>query len=354
MFTIGLFPILFLALIVITILKGVKTVPQGEEWTVQRFGRYTETLSPGLHLIIPFVDSIGAKINMMENVLDVPSQEIITKDNAMVTVDGVVFYQIFDAARAAYEVKNLSLAVMNLTQTNLRTVMGSMDLDELLSQRGKINTQLLHVVDEATSPWGIKVTRIEVRDIQPPRDLVDSMARQMKAERDRRATITVAEGDRQAAILRAEGEKQSAILQSEGRREAAFRDAEARERAAEAEGEATRLVSNAISDGNIQAVNYFIAQQYMDALKKLAASPNQKVWMLPMETSGVIASLGGIADLMREAGGPVLAKRPAPPPQGRTPQPAAPVGHHHTPPQPSAAPKPAASPWAPKDGPAST
>lgn len=299
---------------------GIKTVPQGMEYTVERFGRYTHTLRPGLHFIVPFVDRLGAKMNMMETVLDVPSQEVITKDNAMVTVDGVVFFQVLDAARAAYEVNQLQLAILNLTMTNVRTVMGSMDLDELLSQRDRINAQLLHVVDEATQPWGIKVTRIEIRDIQPPRDLVDSMARQMKAERDRRALILEAEGARQSAILKAEGQKQAAILEAEGRREAAFRDAEARERAAEAEAAATRMVSDAIAGGNVQAINYFVAQQYLTTFKEFAHSPNQKIMFMPMEATGVIGSLGGLAELAKDAfrSGPDGA---APPPAPKPPAP---------------------------------
>jgi regulator of protease activity HflC (stomatin/prohibitin superfamily) len=300
---------------------GVKTVPQGQEFTIERFGRYTRTLPPGLHLIIPVIDRVGARQNMMETVMDVPSQEIITKDNAMVTVDGVVFYQVLNAAKASYEITNLQTAVLNLTMTNIRTVMGSMDLDELLSQRDKINTQLLHVVDEATSPWGLKITRIEIRDIQPPRDLVDSMARQMKAERDRRASILEAEGQRSAAILRAEGEKQAAILQAEGRREAAFRDAEAREREAEAEAQATRMVSEAIGGGNVQALNYFVAQSYVEALTRIASAPNQKVLFMPLEASSLIGSIGGIAELAKEALRPGPAAPAAPP---TVPRPSAP------------------------------
>jgi regulator of protease activity HflC (stomatin/prohibitin superfamily) len=307
------------ALIVVAL--GVKTVPQGQEFTIERFGRYTRTLPPGLHLIIPVIDRVGARQNMMETVMDVPSQEIITKDNAMVTVDGVVFYQVLNAAKASYEITNLQTAVLNLTMTNIRTVMGSMDLDELLSQRDKINTQLLHVVDEATSPWGLKITRIEIRDIQPPRDLVDSMARQMKAERDRRASILEAEGQRSAAILRAEGEKQAAILQAEGRREAAFRDAEAREREAEAEAQATRMVSEAIGGGNVQALNYFVAQSYVEALTRIASAPNQKVLFMPLEASSLIGSIGGIAELAKEALRPGPAAPAAPP---TVPRPSAP------------------------------
>jgi regulator of protease activity HflC (stomatin/prohibitin superfamily) len=294
----------FVVLAVVYVVLGVKTVPQGREWTVERFGKYTKTLPPGLHFIMPVFDRIGAKLNMMEQVLDVPTQEVITKDNAMVSVDGVVFYQVLDAAKSAYEVNDLELAVLNLTMTNIRTVMGSMDLDELLSQRDKINAQLLHVVDEATHPWGIKVTRIEIKDIAPPKDLVDSMARQMKAERDKRANILDAEGYRQAAILKAEGEKQSAILEAEGRREAAFRDAEARERAAEAEAKATAMVSEAIAKGNVQAINYFVAQKYVDALKEIASAPNQKLILMPLEASGVIGAIGGIAELAKQAMSP--------------------------------------------------
>ena len=299
----GVFLFIVVAAIVFVVL-GVKTVPQGREWTVERFGKYTKTLPPGLHFIMPVFDRIGAKLNMMEQVLDVPTQEVITKDNAMVSVDGVVFYQVLDAAKSAYEVNDLELAILNLTMTNIRTVMGSMDLDELLSQRDKINAQLLHVVDEATHPWGIKVTRIEIKDIAPPKDLVDSMARQMKAERDKRANILDAEGYRQAAILKAEGEKQSAILEAEGRREAAFRDAEARERAAEAEAKATAMVSEAIAKGNVQAVNYFVAQKYVEALKEIASAPNQKLILMPLEASGVIGAIGGIAELAKQAMAP--------------------------------------------------
>lgn len=297
------FVIFLLVLAVVLVFLGVKSVPQGREYTVERFGRYTTTLSPGLNFIIPLIDRIGHKINMMEQVLDVPSQEVITKDNAMVTVDGVVFYQIMDAAKAAYEVSGLDYAILNLTMTNIRTVMGGMDLDELLSRRDDINARLLGVVDDATTPWGVKVTRIEIKDISPPNDLVDAMARQMKAERLKRAAILEAEGERQSAILKAEGEKQSAILEAEGEKEAAFREAEARERLAEAEAKATMMVSDAISKGDINAVNYFVATKYVDALQKIASAPNEKLVFMPLEASGVIGAVGGIAELAKNAMG---------------------------------------------------
>ncbi len=303
---------IFGLLAILIVARSVRTVSQGYEYTVERFGRYTRTLSPGLHLIVPMVDRIGAKINMMEAVFDVPSQDVITKDNAAVTVDGIVFYQVLDAAKAAYEVANLANAILNLTMTNIRTVMGSMDLDELLSHREVINARLLSVVDEATSPWGLKVTRIEIKDIKPPRDLIDSMGRQMKAEREKRALILEAEGERQAAILAAEGDrqsrilkgegvKQSMILEAEGRRESAQRDAEARERLAQAEAKATTDVSVAINKGSVQAINYFVAQKYVEALHAFADSPNQKLLLMPMEVSSVIGSIAGIAEVAKEA-----------------------------------------------------
>ncbi|MGF1630597.1 MAG: SPFH domain-containing protein [Kiloniellaceae bacterium] len=298
------FSILVLAVVVLAVIivtMSVKAVPQGYEYTVERFGRYTKTLTPGLGMIFPVVDRIGAKMNMMETVLDVPQQEVITRDNALVRADGVVFYQVLDAAAAAYEVRELERAILNLTMTNIRTVMGSMDLDELLSRRDDINTRLLHVVDDATAPWGIKVTRIEILDITPPTDLVESMGRQMKAERDKRAAVLVAEGDRQAQVLRAEGEKQAQILAAEGRREAAFRDAEAREREAEAEAKATTMVSEAIARGDVNAVNYFVAQRYVDALGKFADSSNQKTFFLPLEATSLIGAVGGIAEIARDA-----------------------------------------------------
>ena len=286
---------------IIILFKTVRMVPQGYEWTVERFGKYTHTMGPGLHFLVPVVYGVGRKINMMEQVMDVPSQDVITKDNAVVKVDGVVYFQVLDAAKAAYEVAQLEIAILNLVMTNIRTAIGSMDLDESLSKRDEINTKVLMAVDEATHPWGIKVNRIELKDINPPRDLVDSMARQMKAEREKRANILEAEGKRQSDILRAEGEKQAAILEAEGNREAAFREAEARERLAEAEANATRMVSEAIATGDVQAINYFVAQKYIEAFKALAEAPNQKFVMMPMESAGVIGSLGGIAELAKQA-----------------------------------------------------
>lgn len=290
-------------LAVLILFAGIKTVPQGYNFTIERFGRYTRTLKPGLNLIVPFIDTIGRKLNMMEQVLDVPHQEVITRDNASITANGVTFYQILDAPAAAYEVSDLQHAVLNLTMTNIRSVMGSMDLDELLSNRDEINSRVLKVVDAAVAPWGVKITRIEIKDIDPPKDLVDAMGRQMKAERDRRASILEAEGQRQSQILRAEGEKQAQVLEAEGRREAAFRDAEARERAAEAEAKATQMVSEAIASGNVQAINYFVANNYVKALEKIASAPNQKVLMLPVEAASVIGALGGVAEIAREAFG---------------------------------------------------
>ncbi|MEL7047414.1 MAG: SPFH domain-containing protein [Pseudomonadota bacterium] len=296
-----LFGPILIILAIATLWSVVKIVPQGYNYTIENFGRYTRTLPPGLHFLIPVMERVGSKMNMKELVLDIPSQDIITRDNAMVRVNGVTFFQVISAAKAAYEVDALEASIINLTMTNIRTVMGSMDLDELLSNLDQINAQLLHVVDAATESWGVKVTRIEIKDIDPPRDLVDAMGRQMKAEREKRAQILEAEGSRESAILEAEGEKQSAVLEAEGRREAAFKDAEARERAAQAEAKATEMVSNAIADGNVQAINYFVANNYVKALEKLATSPNQKVLMMPVEASSVIGSLAGVAEITKEA-----------------------------------------------------
>jgi len=297
----GLLAVALVVAGVLILFTAVRMVPQWYEWTVEAFGRYTHTMSPGLHFLIPVYQGVGRKINMMEQVLEVPSQDVITKDNAVVKVDGIVFFQVLDAAKAAYEVAQLEVAVLNLVMTNIRTSIGSLDLDESLSKRDEINAKVLLAVDAATHPWGLKVNRIELKDIQPPRDLVDSMARQMKAEREKRANVLEAEGFRQAAILKAEGEKQSLILEAEGNREAAFRQAEARERLAEAEAKATQLVSDAIASGNVQAINYFVAQKYIEAFKSLAEAPNQKFVLMPMESAGIIGSIAGIAELAKES-----------------------------------------------------
>ncbi len=294
-----IFTITLVTLVVLTLLAGVKTVPQGFAWTVERFGRFTRTLQPGLNLIIPFFERIGRKINMMEQVIEIPQQEVITRDNATVTVDGVAFFQVFDAAKASYEVSDLNQAIVVLTMTNIRSVMGAMDLDQVLSHRDEINERLLRVVDAAVAPWGVKVNRIEIKDIVPPADLVEAMGRQMKAEREKRADILQAEGQRQSEILRAEGAKQAQILQAEGRREAAFRDAEARERSAEAEAKATLMVSEAIANGDVAALNYFVADKYIKAFGQLAAAPNQKIVMLPIEASSMLSSLAGIGEIAK-------------------------------------------------------
>lgn len=297
----NIFAVTLAILGIVTLFSAVKQVPQGFNYTIERFGRYSRTMRAGLGLIVPFVERIGSKVNVMEQVLDVPSQEVITRDNATVTVDGVAFYTVLDAAKSSYEVTNLERALLMLTMTNIRTVMGSMDLDQLLSHRDSINESLLRVVDAAASPWGVKINRIDIKDIIPPKDLVDSMARQMKAEREKRAVVLEAEGQRQAEILRAEGHKQSQILEAEGRREAAFRDAEARERGAEAEARATQVVSDAIANGDNGAINYFVAQQYVKALQELASAPNQKVLMMPVEASALIGTLGGIGEIAKMA-----------------------------------------------------
>ncbi len=308
-----IFVIVLVLLVIVTIAMGIRTVPQGYAYTVERFGRYSRTLSPGLGLIVPYVEQIGKKVNVMEQVLDVPSQEAFTRDNAGVTIDAVAFYQVLDAARASYEVADLNQALLVLTMTNIRTVVGSMDLDQLLSHRDEINERLLKVVDAAASPWGAKVTRVEIKDILPPQDLAGAMARQMKAEREKRAAILEAEGLRQAEILRAEGQKQSQILSAEGRKEAAFRDAEARERLAEAEAKATTMVSDAITQGDLAAANFIVAEKYIDAIRSLASAPNQKVVIVPIEAAGLAGTLGGIAELTRSVfgeGGAGAAKTP--------------------------------------------
>jgi len=317
-------PAVFVILALVVLLGTIKIVPQGYEFTVQRLGRYTRTIKPGIAILTPFIEGVGRRINMMEQVLDVPSQEVITKDNVMVKVDAIVFIQVMDAAAAAYRVAQLDFAIQQLAMTNLRTVVGSMELDEVLSQRDQINTRLLNVIDAATSPWGVKVARIEIKDLQPPPDITNAMARQMKAERERRAVITEADGEKQAQIARAEGSKQSAILQAEGRREAAYRDSEARERAAQAEAKATQMVSDAIEAGSTTAINYFVAQKYVEAFGKLAESPNQKTVIVPAEMSALVGTLGGIQELIAngahasdgparqpKAPPPVAPKRPA-------------------------------------------
>jgi regulator of protease activity HflC (stomatin/prohibitin superfamily) len=314
----GIFVLVVLVVAVFYILRAIRMVPQGYNYTIERFGRYVRTLHPGLGLIVPFIDRVGHKLNMMERVMPVPSQEVITRDNAMVTVDGVAFFQVLDAARASYEVTDLENAILNMVMTQIRTVMGSMELDHLLSQRDEINHKLLATVDQAAQGWGVKMTRIEIKDINPPRDLVESMGRQMKAERDKRAAILEAEGLRGAAILKAEGEKQSIMLQAEGKKEATFREAEARERSAEAEAKATQVVSDAIASGNVQAINYFVANNYIKALEALAQSPNQKILMMPLDATSILGSIGGIAEIAKEAfgngsGGQAAAQTKRPP-----------------------------------------
>lgn len=301
--TTGAPAIALLVFAIILIWMTVKTVPQGEEWTVERFGRYTRTLAPGLRFLVPIVDKVGAKINMMETVLDIHSQEVITRDNAMVVADAIAFYQVVDAAQAAYEVRDLERALRNLSMTNIRAVIGSMDLDESLSNRDSINHRLLGVIDDASHGWGVKVTRVEIKDLAPPPDINEAMARQMKAERTKRADILQAEGQKQSAILKAEGEREAQIREAEGRKEAAFLDAEARERAAEAEAKATAMVSKAIAEGDIQAINYFVATKYTEALRDVAAAPNSKTVMIPLEASGLMGSIAGISDIAKAVTG---------------------------------------------------
>ena len=327
-FGFDVFAVVLVVLAILTLVAGVKTVPQGYNWTVERFGRYTRTLGPGLNPIVPYFDRVGRKMNVMEQVIDIPQQDVISKDNATVTVDGIAFFQVMDAAKASYEVANLHQAMIVLTMTNIRSVMGGMDLDQMLSHRDEINERLLRVVDAAVSPWGVKVNRIEIKDIVPPADLVEAMGRQMKAERVKRADILQAEGQRQSEILRAEGAKQGQILQAEGRREAAFRDAEARERSAQAEAKATQMVSDAVAAGNIAALNYFVAEKYLKAFSLLAESPNQKVLMLPIEAMNVLGSLAGIGEIVKATfgGGDNKGGAPAPPARRPTVPPAGPAG----------------------------
>jgi regulator of protease activity HflC (stomatin/prohibitin superfamily) len=308
-------PLLLVGLALILVFSVIKIVPQGHEYTVESFGRYTRTLKPGMTLLMPFVERIGRRVNMMEQVLDVQRQEVITKDNVTVQVDAIVFIQVMDAAAAAYRVAQLNYAIQQLSMTNLRTVVGAMELDEVLSQRDAINSRLLTTIDQATHPWGVKVTRIEIKDLTPPPDITNAMARQMKAERERRANITEADGEKQAAVLRAEGAKQAAVLEAEGRKEAAFRDAEARERSAEAEAKATESVSEAIAKGDVNAINYFVAQKYVEAFAKLAVSPQQKTVIVPAEMSALTGSLAGITELVRSVG---KAEPPRPPPPPRS------------------------------------
>ncbi len=297
------FVLAVVAVMAVVVLSGVKQVPQAEQWTVERFGRYVRTLPPGLRLIVPIIDRVGQRLSMRETVLDIPSQDVISQDNATITADGVAFFQVVDSPRAAYEVQNLKGAMINLAMTNIRSVLGAMSLDDILSKRDDINARLLRVIDAATNPWGVKVTRVEIKDLRPPADLVEAMGRQMKAERDKRAEVLQAEGEKQSAILRAEGLKQAAILEAEGRREAAFRDAEAREREAQAEAHATTSMSAAIAAGDTNAINYFVAQKYVEAIGGLATAPNQRVVLFPVEASSLIGSLGGIAEIAKSVFG---------------------------------------------------
>ncbi|HUF86406.1 MAG TPA: SPFH domain-containing protein [Thermohalobaculum sp.] len=299
---IGVFGIAIIVLVVFAVIvvsRAVRTVPQGWNWTIERFGRYTRTLQPGLRFMIPMIERVGAKINMMESLLDISGQEVISRDNAMVFADAVAFYQVVNAAQSAYEVRELERALENLAMTNIRTVIGAMDLDDVLSNRDLINTKLLHVIDEAATPWGVKVTRVEIKDLRPPADIVEAMGKQMKAEREKRAEILQAEGEKQSAILKAEGVRESQIREAEGRREAAFLDAQARERLAEAEAKATDMVSRAIAEGDVQAIHYFVAQKYVESLRDLAASPNSKTVLIPLEAAGIAGSVAGVAELLK-------------------------------------------------------
>jgi len=299
----GIAVIVLIVFAVILVSRAVRTVPQGENWTVERFGRYTRSLQPGLRFMIPLIDTVGSKVNMMETVLDIEGQEVITRDNAMVHADAIAFFQVIDAAQASYEVRDMERALVNLSMTNIRTVIGAMELDEVLSNRDKINSKLLHVIDDAAHPWGLKVTRVEIKDLRPPVDIVEAMGKQMKAEREKRAEILEAEGNKQSAILKAEGVRESQIREAEGRREAAFLDAEARERLAQAEAKATEMVSKAIAEGDVQAINYFVAQKYVESLRDIAASPNSKTIILPIEAVGIAGAVAGVAELTKAIGG---------------------------------------------------
>ena len=305
----GLFWIVLLVLVIVTVFAGAKTVPQGQMWTVERFGAFTRLLHPGLSFIIPYIDRVGRKLNVQEQVQDIPEQSVITKDNATVTVDGVIYFRVMEAEKAAYQVQSLTQALSTLAMTNIRAVIGELELDSALSSRERINTQLLVILDGATEPWGVKVSRVEIRKIEPPENLIRAMNLQMTAERERRATVAKADGDREAAIMRAEGLKQSQVLAAEGRQQAAERDASARERLAQAEAAATRMVAEAAASGGESALRYFVAQKYVEAFSAMASSPNSRLVVVPMEAT---AMAGGIAQAMELLRAPLVAAAPRP------------------------------------------